>query len=110
MDVQTQYYVVAGLSGLAALIWLGAILAGVGRWRAFRQRADLVWLAAFVALALVTLGRAWAAWQGAIALPTLASTAQAALQDRFWYDVRFAAVDLIAAMLAFYAYIQKRPF
>jgi hypothetical protein len=110
MDVQTQYYLVLGLSGLAGLVWLGAILSAVGRWRAFRQRADLIWLVAFVALALATLGRAWAAWQGVALLPALASTAQAAMEDRLWYDLRFAALDLIAALLAIYAYVQKRPF
>ncbi len=110
MDVQTQYYLVVGLSGLAGLVWLGAILAAVGRWRAFRQKADLAWLVTFLVLALATLGQAWVAWQGLAVLPTLTSAAQLTVEARLWYEVRFAALDLIAALLAFYAFIQKRPF
>jgi hypothetical protein len=106
----TPFYIVLGLNVVAGLLWLGAALAAFSGYRAFRLRPDLAWLSAFLLLALVALARAWGAWLGAQEADMLIGPAAIALHEVVASEQRYAALEMIAALLAFYAFVQRRAF
>lgn len=107
MDM-TQYYIVLGLNLLAGVLWLVAALAALSGYRAFRQRADLAWLGAFIALAFATLNGAAGAWRAANGAMEISSGAELYAEMMLPSELRLGALMLIAALLAMYAFVQRR--
>lgn len=105
---QTPYYTVLGLNLLAGLLWTAAGIAAFTGWRAFRQRADLAWLGAFVALAFAAFSTAANAWQMAQGVDTLSGGGEVYAQSVLPGELRLSALTLIAALLAVYAFVQRR--
>jgi hypothetical protein len=104
----TQYYVVLGLNLIAGVLWFGAALAALNGWRAFRQRADLAWVGAFGALAFANFLTALAAWNDAGGAAAMPPTTILYAEDVLSNQLRLSALTLIAALLAFYAFVQRR--
>jgi hypothetical protein len=104
----TQYYVVLGLNLLAGLLWVAAALAAFSGWRAFRQRADLAWIGAFICLALAGFGNAAGAWRAMATSETLSGPAIVYAETVLPDETRAGALLLIASLLAFYAFVQRR--
>lgn len=102
MNLSNQSTVILSLYLLMGLVWLGGLLAAISRYRAFKQRADLGWVGAFLLLAGVALGQALRLWQGNQQSLTLA------IESGIWYNLRFAALELIAAILAIWSYTRRR--
>lgn len=104
----TQYYTVLGLNLLAGVLWMIAALAAFSGWRAFRQRADLAWLGAFVALALAAFGGAAGAWRVINGALELSSGADLYAQNVLPNEIRMGVLMMIASLLAMYAFVQRR--
>ncbi len=102
MNLSNPYTVVLGLNFLMGLVWLGALLAAISRYRAFKQQADLAWTGAYLLLAGVALGQAFVLWQSSQQPGSLAA------DPGLWYNLRFTALELIAAILALWAYTRRR--
>ena len=104
----TQYYTVLGLNLLAGVLWLTAAIAAIAGWRAFRQRADLAWLGAFIALALAAFGGAAGAWRMVSGGAELSSGAELYAQNVLPNELRMGVLMMIASLLAMYAFVQRR--
>jgi len=89
------------LAAVASLAWAACLLTAVGRYRAFRQRADLWWTLAFLCLAGVGIARLWEVWWVYFALMQQQEVTPAS--QGLSYVVRMMWVLQIPAYVAFTA-------
>ena len=87
---------------VTAIAWLACALAAWMSHRAYRQRTDMIWLAAFLVLAVVSAGDAFIASSWADAVGNLTDTQQ--VRFDLFMSLRLAALELAGAVAVFFVF------
>jgi hypothetical protein len=104
-EIQQDLTLLAALGVVRSLVWLVCALSALAAFRAYGQRLDLGWLAAFALLSLAAAGHASAAAEQSTAVASAGPTPQ--LQFAVTSATRMAAFELVAAVVALLVF--RRP-
>lgn len=110
LDTQTIYLTMTGILVVTCLAWLINGLAALGSWRTFRVSADLAWLLAFGLLAVVGASRAYGSYRmyDQVISGALNASTVDLLGDIEIDRLRFAALEMVAAIATLYAFRARR--
>ena len=109
-DLSSQFTLLTLVYGLTALVWIGAALVAFSGYRAFKLRIDLGWTLAFLLLAFVRGGEAYAAYQTGQELAAMGVSEATATEISLGYRVGLAALEIIAAFAIFYLFRSRSAY
>lgn len=109
-DTPTIFLVMTGVLAVTTVAWLLNALSAFASWRTFRVRADLIWLVAFLLLAMVAGSRGLEAfrWRDQVLSGVLSDTFKNLLGDVAVGGLRFAALEMVGAIATLFAFRARR--
>ena len=107
-ELATQFNMLAVAYALSAALLVLCVLVAWSNYNSFKQRADLMWIGAFVVGLLVQVGSMWEALILKDAIHLLNPSLLATFTDTTRLRLPFAAFQVVATFLMFTAFRARR--